>query len=282
MGKYIKEAITLKYSDTECDVLPRLAANAVRYERGGVDILRPLKSLEEWYAFPCVYGTPVLFPANRTAGGNFTFQGQEYHLPINEPARGNHLHGLLHSEEFEPVFVGENKIICTYKSRKAVYPFSFSAEFTAELDAEGLTQHFSFTNTGTTDMPYTFAIHTAFNEPTVFKVPIGKRYAMNEAFVPTGKLAELTAAEQSYIVGAASKGNSISGVYVANGNKAQIGAVSYTVGENFDHWVLYNQGGNQGYLCVEPQCGEVNGLNTQNGHRVLRPNETVVFTTNIK
>src|SRR5438067_7438461 len=41
-------------------------------------------------------GVPILFPfPNRVRGGRYTFEGRSYELDINEPARGNHIHGLV-------------------------------------------------------------------------------------------------------------------------------------------------------------------------------------------
>ena len=69
------------------------------------------------------------------------------------------------------------------------------------------------------------------------------------------------------------------GYYLAAGHTAHIGQFSYRCSENYDHWILYNAGGNAGILCVEPQCGAVDGLNIPDGHRILSPGEKEVFTT---
>ena len=72
-----------------------------------------------------------------------------------------------------------------------------------------------------------------------------------------------------------------SGFYRAAGFQAQIDEFRYTISENFDHWVLYNASGKDGFLCVEPQCGGVNGLNQIDNHRVLTPGESHIFHTSI-
>jgi galactose mutarotase-like enzyme len=40
-------------------------------------------------------------------------------------------------------------------------------------------------------------------------------------------------------------------------------------------------GGDKGFLCIEPQCGEVNGLNSD-AHRELAAGETETFVMTIK
>ena len=73
----------------------------------------------------------------------------------------------------------------------------------------------------------------------------------------------------------------ISGYYKAGGHTAAVGRFTYTVSEEFDHWVLFNGRGESGLLCVEPQCGAVNGLNIPGGHRVLQPGESLELWTKL-
>jgi hypothetical protein len=53
----------------------------------------------------------------------------------------------------------------------------------------------------------------------------------------------------------------------------------YTI-ENFDHWIMYNNDGYQGYICIEPQAGRSNGLN-DGGYIRLGAGKTEVFTTRV-
>ena len=57
-------------------------------------VIRGFEAPAVWDQAPAAYGFPVLFPPNRIDGGRFVFRGREYFLPVNEPARGNHLHGV--------------------------------------------------------------------------------------------------------------------------------------------------------------------------------------------
>ena len=52
----------------------------------------------------------------------------------------------------------------------------------------------------------------------------------------------------------------------------------YTVSENFDHWITWNARGKEDYICLEPQAGKVNGLNIPDGHIVLAPEQSEVYT----
>ena len=55
----------------------------------------------------------------------------------------------------------------------------------------------------------------------------------------------------------------------------------FTVSANFDQRVLFNGGGGQGFLCIEPQAGWVNGLNIPGAHKVLKKGQSEVYTMTI-
>ena len=113
-------------------------------------------------------------------------------------------------------------------------------------------------------------------------MPVESRQERDERLLPTGRYVPLTNTEQAYTRDAVSKGNAIVGYYKLNGRTATIGEYTYTFSNNFDHCVLYNGKGISGFLCVEPQCGAVDGLNIPNGHTVINVNETIVFSQNIQ
>ena len=130
-------------------------------------------------------------------------------------------------------------------------------------------------------MPLTFCLHTTFVEPESFSVPIDACQEKDGHHIPTGRYVPLNEEEKRIVEKSPSKGRVISGYYRACGNMARIGDYKYTVSDNFDHWIFFNGRGESGLLCVEPQCGKVNGLNMEDGHRVLSPREKIKFETRI-
>jgi aldose 1-epimerase len=56
-------------------------------------IFRSPSSEEELYLKPQYFGTPVLFPPNRTEGARFNWRDEEFLLPANTP-EGNNIHGV--------------------------------------------------------------------------------------------------------------------------------------------------------------------------------------------
>ena len=128
-------------------------------------------------------------------------------------------------------------------------------------------------------MPLTFCLHTTFIEPASFSVPIDLCQEKDDHHIPTGRYVELDERQRGYVSGSASAGIFITGYFRSCGSVARVGDYSYSVSDNFDHWILYNGAGSSGLLCVEPQCGKVNGLNYPDGHRILAPGERIRFST---
>lgn len=273
--------ITLRSGDWTAQICPGVGMNAVALTWKDTAVLRGPVSLEVLRQDPCVYGTPILMPPNRTAGGRFVFDGNEYTLPVNEPAFGNHLHGQVHSQPFRLTRVTENMVSGVYENRGETFPFPYRLEVTCLLRREGLAQEFCFTNTGSTAMPLTFGLHTVFACPGSMQVPIGKRWAVNDCYIPTGVLEDLTEETAVYRTGVDPNGGLVRGFYTSEGSAAKIGDFCYRVSPNFDQWVLWNGDGKSGFCAIEPMRGPVNALNSGVSLLRLEPGETVRFATAI-
>ena len=261
----------------EAECLPRWGMNTIALRYAGQDILRCPTSedqLHETEISPLLYGQPLLLPANRTRDGKFTFEGKEYQLPLNETETMCNQHGQLFVTPFTVLEHTDTTIVGQLKNGGYFYPFPFTIRITDTLTEEGYTRTLVLTNTGSTPMPYTLGFHTAFVEPKELTVPLKSRNTWDEKWFPTGQT-EPEVFEKSPIVG------KITGYYVSAGNTAILDDTVYRVSDNFDHWILYNGGGGKGFVCVEPQCGAVNGLNHPGQHRILAPGESETFTMTI-
>ncbi|MEE1239192.1 MAG: hypothetical protein UHO61_04645 [Acutalibacteraceae bacterium] len=264
------------------EVAPALGGNIVSLSYKGRDIYAPLESEKQLEINPYLHGAPILLPANRTAGAKFGFDGREYTLPLNEPATGAHLHGLVHRQSFTVKYCGEKEIKLIYENNGDVYPFPFLLEVDYTIKDGVFRQEYTVINTGKSNMPFTFALHTTFTEPNFFSVPIDLCQEKDSFHIPTGRYVPLNSQEQGYTSGSPSKGLIISGYYRACGHTAYLDDLKYTVSDTFDHWVLFNGRGESGLLCVEPQCGKVDGLNIKDGCKILNPNEETEFWTELK
>ncbi|NBW02558.1 MAG: hypothetical protein EBR87_02410, partial [Cytophagia bacterium] len=91
------------------------------------------------------YPSALLAPwVNRVRNGNYSFEGRNYQLPINESNLGNAIHGFLARKKFE---ISEEKcndelaevsFIHKYSGGFIGYPFPFIFTLTYRLSSKGL------------------------------------------------------------------------------------------------------------------------------------------------
>lgn len=275
------DIVLISAGEWTAEICPSFGMNAISVRIGKREILRRPESIEMLKESPYLYGIPLLFPANRTEGGAFTFEGKRYELPVNEPERNNHIHGLMFNAPFKVVKQTKSSIEGVYENDKERYPFPFLMTIRDEITGKGYFRTLRLKNTGKIAFPYTLAFHTAFKAPENMKVPIKKRFLCNENYIPTGEYACLTPQERMYITGIEVDAYAVSGFYKAGGNEAMLDDVVFSVSERFDEWVLFNAGGNKGFVCIEPQAGEVNGLNHDGGAKIISPGDTHTFSISI-
>lgn len=244
----------------------------------GIQILRVPESREAFEQNPFCYGSPILFPPNRIRDGKFSFQGTEYILPVNEPAYGNHIHGLVHDAPFEVIGNGENRIRLRLENEGRYYPFNFILTVTFSLDGNGLTEAFELKNTSGRPMPWALGLHTAFCRPDSFSVPIGLNQERDGRYLPTGKTRELNETEQLFTRGCPKDVFPVNGYFTSTGNTARVGQVKYTAGSAFREWVLFGVESSNPFVCIEPMTGPVDSLNTEGGYSVLEKGETTGFS----
>lgn len=270
----------LRFGIWQASVSEECGSNLISLRCAGDQLLRSPQSLEELKGRPCLYGFPLILPANRVRDGVFSFEGKQYQLEINDLAFHNHIHGLIKDAPFHCLEKKENYLKTVLENDGSYYPFPFLLTVEDTLDGDGWQRRLTLENTGCSRMPYTLGFHATFREPECFRVPISQRYDMDQRYLPTGKLLPLDALQQRCRDGFVPDGSKINGCYTACGNTVELGKYRMTVSAQFDHFVLFNGGGGEGYLCIEPQCGAVNGLRTDK-HRVLDPGERETFTIQI-
>ena len=271
----------LNFQNWSAWISPEDGMNTVRLTLDGGDVLRKSEG-EDIYRTTCAHALPLLFPPNRVDHGLFAFEGKEYQLPITSAATQNHCHGFLWKTPFTVTEQSNSRICARYENHEEIFPFPFVIEADYKLDEDGYYQEFRITNTGDRNMPLTFGLHTNFYERGNFSIPIGERYETNERSLPTGKMIPLTHREKEYCTGTEMDRSLVDNFYTATGHTARIGNIEYVVSENFNHWTLYNGGGDKQFISMEPQCGAVNSLNSKIGLITLPPGKTEVFYTRIR
>lgn len=102
---------------------------------------------------------------NRVRNGNYSFEGRNYQLPVNEPNLGNAIHGLLARMPFD-VSLEASKATLTYHydAEEKAYPFPFEMQLAYSFSADNSFQlQFQAKNTGSGNMPFACGWHPYFN-----------------------------------------------------------------------------------------------------------------------
>ena len=102
---------------------------------------------------------------NRVRNGNYSFEGRNYQLPINEPNLGNAIHGLLARMPFD-VSLEASKATLTYHydAEEKAYPFPFEMQLSYSFSVDNSFQlQFQAKNIGSGNMPFACGWHPYFN-----------------------------------------------------------------------------------------------------------------------
>lgn len=303
-------AITMTHGPYRAMVLPRLGGNLVAFNHTELDLsfLRtPAEHEVERLSrdSPFTYGNPVLFPPNRLENGQFTWNGQQYQLPINEPSTGNHLHGLLYGVPWHVDNIQTSDTASTVTLVQNVdatspiyqhFPHEFLMSIQYTLSTHGLRQHVQVKNTGSTSMPFMLAFHTNFNVPFSeasdrsdyrIQLTIGERWQLSDRMLPTGKFQPLIPHETEMKTQGVypffeamdnhytSQPNNHRNYMTLTDSRAGIRLV-YDVGCRYKTWMVFNNFGNGDFISAEPQTCVVNAPNThlstnESGFIVLEP-----------
>lgn len=148
---------------------PEVGGSLVQLNLSGIDLIdlpgSSSHSLESNPYHPSALLTPWV---NRVRNGNYSFRGKNYQLPINEPALGNAIHGLLARVNFDVIQASENSITLqhAYTGQEPNYPFPFTFRYTYTLQDSGVFEiTFEAENTGTSPLPFACGWHPYFRFP---------------------------------------------------------------------------------------------------------------------
>ncbi|MFG0250558.1 MAG: aldose 1-epimerase [Phycisphaeraceae bacterium JB051] len=259
-------------------VLPRKGGNLVSliHRPSGLNVLRTPAQFGQLNEQPERYGIPILFLPNRIEDGTFTFEGRVYRFSLNDPmGRHNHLHGLVLGKSWDVIEQSKTHVLMQYRIAKtAGFPHECTLQLAYRLGDDGLSQRMSVTNDSDLNMPVGLGYHTAFTMtkgsqvwPTVTNeqweiiqprmLPSGRLIELPKDILPFGDEQEVSLHCPMGIGEYA--GQSLRGAVITHPTFKQ--AVIYEVDEQFKHWYFWNQGGRQGFFCVEPLTWMANAMN---------------------
>lgn len=293
------EAVEFSAGGYKAVMIPEMGANVVSLTNEGknVDILRtPTDAdMEAFMERPQLFGLPLLFPPNRIEDGTYTFEGRKYQFPITIPAQNNYHHGIIKSQKFT---VTKSNVEKDYIEVEAVFqsnaenneifknfPHEFECRMNFKLSNNGLEHTVTFVNRSKENMPLGVGYHTPINVPFVkgsgkdgykINMSVGRRWEMTERTLPTGTLLDLLGEEELLRTSGINPLGKAMEITFTNESikvdgKDYNGAVLtheptntkvfYEVDKEVKHWVLWNNGGDAGFVCPEPQTWVTNAPN---------------------
>jgi len=303
--------VRLLFGPYEADICPAIGANCIRFASGGLNVLRTPPGLDAFYTQPNVYGMPLLFPPNRIQNGVFLFQGRVYRFPVNEPARGHHIHGILSSTPFlaADTCIQADGVCASFAvsfddhTPYLSFPHAFHVRLGYRLDHSGLTQTITLANLSTQSMPAGLGFHTAFQVPFVpytaqeeyrLTAQVGEEICLDSTtIIPTGETLKASVIGQALCEGALipTKGPFSHHFGRRTGeitlsHVPTSAAVHYLPDPFFSFLMLWNGGGQSGFICPEPQTWQVDAPNSplppeKSGFFTLEPYETLHLTNKL-
>ena len=138
-------------------------------------------------------GLPLVPWPNRLRAGRYAFDGQEHVLPLDEPERGNAIHGLARSVSWTPVDVADDRVTMAVTLwPRAGWPFTLSVSVEYALGPAGLVVTTVAEGTGAGDVPYAGGHHpyltvgTATVDEAELHLPARTWLPTDDDQVPTG------------------------------------------------------------------------------------------------
>lgn len=276
------DRVILRAGAYEAWVSPAMGGNVLRLARMdlGAEALRTPPDAKTLRAAPAVYGMPLLFPPNRIHGGAFTFEGRAYRFPINEPSRGNFMHGFLMETPMsvERMTADDNAatLVLLYRATPdqpySTFPHTFSIRLVLWLGADGLRQTVTVRNESAQNMPVGLGFHTAFavTADNRVQVPVRREWLLERpAIRPNGRYAVDTSQQKALCSdGLSPLAAPVSSLYERAPGPATIRdpmrgfAVRYQVDDGFRFWMLWNEEARADHFCIEPMTWTVDAPNS--------------------
>ena len=301
-------SIMLENDSFTCRILPEGGGNiySLRHKKSQTLLLREPHREEELFHAPERFGIPVLFPPNRIRDGRFLFEGKSYSLPANQQPQNVHIHGVAVNRKWNLLRKTENtaELLFIFDDNAPEYksfPFDCRIRRCCELKEYGLCDTVSILNTGNKNMPLGLGFHTAFpaeNATAQLGCAEKEIEIEKQRFLPTGKLlpwgnidpGKVFVPDEyalSFHTEAGFIRDDSAGCF--HGAKLQYasGTLRYITDEKFKFWYVWNGGGSNRFLCLEPVSWMADALNMklppeETGVRVLAPGKELCFVNRIE
>ena len=133
-------------------VVTELGASLRELKWRGEDIIVPFDPDK---VIPCCNGWVLAPYPNRVTNGQYSFEGVDYQMPIDEFDRQSSLHGYAYRHMWQLEDLQESHVTLSWRSPDiAGYPFDITVTATYALDDNGLTETFTVHNNDSVNAPW--------------------------------------------------------------------------------------------------------------------------------
>lgn len=312
------DAVELRAGDYVAIVAPSLGCNVLRFRdnKKGIEVFRYKDnvSIPEIMNSTEIWGLPTLYLPNRFDGGVLKTSDAVYHLPVNEDAFGNHIHGFIQKRAYKIIEMNTSSDTAFVESRYVYdendyffncFPIKFTVTLKIELSSKGLLHTITLENNSDVMMPVSLATHTTINAPFVdggkqenikAKIAIGENIVFNKSrWLPTGEVLPLSKYDSQYKNGTICPvlqdicNDMYTAVSMDVDGKPFHGAIftdtesgkkiCYQTDEDYKFWIIWNHNGVNNYFCPEPMTAQVNAPNLdmpadKSGYKEIKPSES--------
>lgn len=286
-GPYQQFTVENPATGNSFSIVPEVGGTVLDICFGGLSVLDGYKTPEEltegkWGKCAILYPFP-----NRMRDGKYTWNGKDYHFPINNAATGNAIHGFIRSKSFRMVSsaageaAGSVSIAYDYDGHLDYYPFPCSVEITFMISDNGTFKTaVEVKNLHDTAIPVGFGWHPYFQltenvADTVLHIPACRKVAIDDRMLPTGITPVFTDFEQPQAIGETFLDNCFlaTGDYTlaieGSGRRLELSAEAAL----FPYFQVFTPP-HRTCVALEPMTCNVDGFNNENGLVELHPNAT--------
>ncbi len=170
--------------------MTEVGATLRTFEVGGMPVLDGFSD-EEWS--PSGRGQVLAPWPNRLDAGTYELGGVRGQAPIDEPARGNAIHGLVRWMAWQLEAHAQNRVSLTCELHPMpAYPFGLHLRVEYRLGRDGLTVVTTASNVAGEVLPFGLGFHpyltagTGLVDSALLRVPAQDRLVLDERGLPTG------------------------------------------------------------------------------------------------
>jgi aldose 1-epimerase len=169
-------------------VVTEVGAGLRAYAAGGREVLDGYRADE---LADSGRGQLLLPWPNRIRDGVYRFDGREHRLPLDEPERGNAIHGLVRWSSWTPVERAADRVVLEHVLHpRPGYPFTLELRVEYALGANGLSVRTAARNAGRDSCPYGAGAHPYLAvrsvDEAVLRVPAATVLQTDERGIPFG------------------------------------------------------------------------------------------------